>query len=87
MNDCRYHPTYNGWRNYQTWNVSLWISNSEPLYLAALAYVDRTADPTYDEFLETLRYESGELTPDKVSWSDPTIDHDALTHFLIDLAR
>ena len=28
--------TYNGWKNYPTWNVNLWLSNEEPLYRAAL---------------------------------------------------
>ena len=24
--------TYNGWTNYETWNVALWIVNEEPSY-------------------------------------------------------
>ena len=28
--------THNGWKNYSTWVVNLWLSNDEPLYLEAL---------------------------------------------------
>jgi hypothetical protein len=27
--------TYNGWKNYPTWNVKLWLDNDEGLYLQA----------------------------------------------------
>lgn len=26
--------TYNGWKNYETWNVALWIGSDEGLYNA-----------------------------------------------------
>ena len=24
--------SYNGWKNYETWNVALWVGNDEPVY-------------------------------------------------------
>jgi hypothetical protein len=24
--------TYQGWKNWETWNLALWVSNTEPLY-------------------------------------------------------
>ena len=41
--------TYNGWTNYATWNVNLWLSNSEGMYhdvrrLARRAIVANTTE-------------------------------------------
>jgi hypothetical protein len=35
--------TYNGWSNYPTWAVNLWLSNDEGLYREALEVVARNA--------------------------------------------
>lgn len=68
---------YNGWANYQTWNVALWIGNDEGLY--NLARECRN----YEEFKEQLREASpGSAiafeTPDGVAWNDSGIDVDEI---------
>ena len=30
---------YNGWKNYNQWNVVLWINNDESLYFFALGLI------------------------------------------------
>lgn len=32
--------TYNGWKNYPTWNVNLWLSNDEGLYRRTLEIIE-----------------------------------------------
>jgi hypothetical protein len=29
--------SYNGWKNWQTWNVNLWLSNDEGMYMTCRA--------------------------------------------------
>ena len=31
--------TYEGWKNYETWNVALYINNEYPLYLSATLFM------------------------------------------------
>ena len=63
---------YNGFANYETWNVALWISNDEGLYNLSRICAN------YDEFIDILR-DSGNLeTPDNVAWNDSGLDLDAI---------
>jgi len=63
---------YNGYKNYETWNVCLWISNDEGLYNLARSCAN------YDEFVELVR-ECGSLeTPDNVAWNDSGLDLDEI---------
>ena len=71
--------TYNGWANWATWNVSLWLQNDEYLYKIARQY-DR-----YDALIPRLEYSVGQMTPDGARWMDPTIDTDALDEMLADM--
>ncbi len=65
--------TYNGYANYQTWNVCLWIAND--LGFNRFASVCKT----YDDFKNGLRemYSNqtvGYETPDGVAWNDSSVN-------------
>ena len=71
--------TYNGWANYETWNVALWLGNDENLYNVARRY------DSYDALIPRLEYMFGQMTPDGVRWMDPCIDTDEMDEMLADL--
>ena len=62
--------TVNGWTNYETWNVALWIQNEFEFYAVALASGD------YREFLAAIAdSDVGLTTPDGAPWSSSAINH------------
>jgi hypothetical protein len=62
--------SYNGWENYETWNVALWINNEEGLYHLAMEAGN------YEDFMDCLEAVSfNDLsTPDGVSFRDPKVN-------------
>ena len=40
MND----KTYNGWTNWETWNVNLWIENERPLYYEKVRFLREASE-------------------------------------------
>ena len=63
--------TYNGWTNYETWNVALWIGNDEGLYHWARDY----RHYGYKRFAESLcEFSNYSETPDGVKWDDPNLN-------------
>jgi len=72
--------TYNGWENYETWNVALWIGNDEFLYKTARACVEFCNDneTPWDKFVRCMM--DGQIgkflgkTGDGVAWNDPAIN-------------
>ena len=77
--------TYNGWKNYQTWNVALWIGNDEGLYGIAkeAGNYDRFVSPMTDfgDPKPAISFE----TPDTVAWNDSGLDTDALDEMIREL--
>ena len=66
---------YNGYANYQTWNVCLWIGNDEGLYNLASDCSD------YAEFVEIMREMGSIETLGYVAWNDSGIDMDEMKEF------
>ena len=69
--------TYNGWKNYETWNVALWLFNEYPLYCIAQGHKGY-ATP-YKSLRESLNNTFGYYkTMEVVSLWSGVLDIDAL---------
>jgi len=71
--------TYNGWANYETWNVALYIQNEEPLYRIAV-----NCD-SYSDFLFKSHRLRGVRTPDNVLWHSSLLDWNELDAMIQEL--
>ena len=70
---------YNGWTNYETWNVGLWLGGDEGLYDIARRALD------YDHLVEMLQCIGSEVTGDGVRWDDPKVNAVEIDEMLEDL--
>ena len=70
---------FQGWANWATWNVALWLGNNEALYKVARQFTH------YDSLIPYLESGFGQMTPGGARWMDPTIDTAALDKMLTDM--
>ena len=70
---------YNGWTNYETWNVGLWLGNDEGLYEVARRALD------FDHLIEMLNSYGSEFTGDGVRWDDPSVNRVEIEEMLEEL--
>lgn len=78
-----YEGEYEGWANYETWNVALWIDNDYELYDGLRDYVKSTENPSYDGLIEYLGL-SGK-TEDGVDWQSYFLDKVELDKWVKDM--
>ena len=79
--------TYNGWTNYETWNVALWIQNDEFLYNTAKACVTYCAEneTPYEKFIRCMLNCDYNITPDGVKWDSAKINDISINEMMEDL--
>jgi hypothetical protein len=71
---------YNGWKNYETWNVALWLQNDESMHDLCFYCKD------YRELVLKLHKKGIAQTPDDVYYADAYLDMDALDRVVRDIA-
>ena len=81
----------NGWSNYETWNVALWIGNTERLYKDATKFAQTSLHygSMYKRFIEQCELK-GLLwgkTGDGVSWTDENLDIAELDEYIKELGE
>jgi hypothetical protein len=60
-------PTYNGYKNYNQWNVCLWLDNDESLYLLAQDEIKKAR--TIEQAARRLQRQLPARTPDGATYS------------------
>ena len=79
--------TYEGWKNYETWNVSLWLNNEYAIYQGAVEFMKdyKGKDPYKDFCIESGL--SAQRTADRVEWLGAELDYEELNSMMKELVE
>ena len=73
---------YNGWTNWETWNVALWIGNEELLYsFAKLCQNYKDFVGLIEAVPNKYQYETG----DGVAWNSPKVKRREINRMIKEL--
>ena len=80
---------YNGWKNYETWNVNLWLMNDEIAYRRMLSRVSRFDKPLSAGDARHIAEHAlmSHKTPDGVRLDDPSIDWQEIVASMLECAE
>ena len=70
---------FNGWKNRETWNVSLWIQNDGDLYETARRF------KKYNDLVIYLAHYGDTHTPDGVSYRNRKVSRREINELLRDI--
>lgn len=78
--------TYEGWANYETWNVSLWINNTYDIYKGAVEFMETNPDGEnpYKAFVTSCGLAS-QKTADGVLYMDKGLNYRELDAMMKEL--
>ena len=74
---------FNGWKTYETWNVSLWMQNEYPLYREACGIAIDGGN--YQDFVNLMHEMGCNETGDGVQWDDVNVDGLEINEMMRDL--
>lgn len=78
---------YEGWKNYQTWNVSLYINNEYNLYQSAVEFMRLyTGRKPYASFIRYMGMEE-ERTCDRIKFLSSSLCYQELNEMMRDLVE
>jgi len=72
--------SYNGWTNWETWNIAMWIGNDEMLN----RIMTLSAKGDWEMFKALAMQFGITKTPDGVSFEDPEVNQDELRNTHLD---
>lgn len=79
------NTTYNGYKNYNTWNIALWICNDYNLYNIAVDFMKSfKGQAPYKKFIQFLGFDNSK-TPDNVKYIDNKLSYRELNQVMRDL--
>lgn len=80
---------YNGWKNYQTWNLNLWLQNDEFAYRSMTQQLRSLSEtPSHEDARWIAEIALGNnVTPDGVLLDDPAISWDEISKAMFEIVE